>query len=243
MWSDRELRLLDENKVLGRNWASQWQYALAHKDYLEMCKRIVSTGGPILEVAAGPGGGNLSPIKHLDPTVQVIVNDVESQILTRWEHYLREHHPSLTVSFAPFDVCSMPLANSSVACISSAGGLGTMLGSHEQALHECARVLRPGGIVACLEMSITEGCLDQLPRAFLDALVYHPWLFRDWNRLFQSANLTILSDISIEKRTLKPLQSALAGDAALFGASLEVEFRAIVAEKQLSGASRQAGQT
>ncbi len=231
LWSVQDLRRLDEQGILGQNWKAQWEYALSHPAYLELCKEIVATGGPVLEVAAGPGGGNLSPIKHLGPETPLILNDYEYRLLKRWSHYMRVEHPELPVTYAAFDICSMPLADGSMACVSSAGGISNVLGSHQEVIRECARVLRPGGILGAMELVLTERCLASLPAGLVKAMAYHPWLFGEWVPLFQDAGMTIVSDIAVEQRFMDPRTSALALDASSFGATLEVEYRCILAKK------------
>jgi len=201
---------------------------------MELCKRIVATGGPVLELAAGPGGGNFSPLKHIEPDVPIILNDLEPRILSRWHRYMRQYHPHLPVTYIAFDACSMPLSANSLACVSSAGGISSILGSHQEVLKECARVLRPGGILAGVEMVFTERCVHSLPGKLISAMVYHPWLFREWRPLFMAAGLSIESNIGIGGSLLDPKSSALALDAASFGVTLEVEYRAIVASKRVT---------
>lgn len=222
-WSAKNLRLLDSEAAIPRNWEEQWRYARTNPSYMGFCRQIVATGGPILEVAAGPGGGNVSPLLHIDPTLDIILNDIEPGITERWRGFLDNLLPEHRLSFGAFDICHIPLPDATLACVSSSGGFGTMLGSHEEALRECARVLRPGGLLFAHEMTFTEQCLDDMPAALRDALVPHPWLFRRWHDLLRSAGFEVVTLGGHDRRTLSPDDSPLARDAALFDYVIEME--------------------
>ena len=231
-WTDAKLRELDKTAAIAANWERQWAYAQDNPHYLRFCKKIASCGGAIIEVAAGPGGGNLSPLLHLNPQANLLVNDLEPGIVDRWQTFLSAELPEAQVEFGVFDVCDMSLPSDSYACISSSGGLSTMLGAHAVALRECARVLRPNGLVFAHEMALTAKCLKTMPQALRDEFVYHPWLFRDWIKLFVAAGFSILSEEAIGTRVLHRDEGPLAIDADRYNAEIEVEWAIIVAAKR-----------
>ncbi len=106
-----------------------------------------------------------------------------------------------------------------------------MLGSHQKALQECARVLRPDGALYAHELVLTENCLARMPNRLREALVYHPWLFRHWDNLLETAGLRLCSLGATGRRVLLPGESPLAADAAMFSAEIEVERILVVAHK------------
>lgn len=231
-WSDAGLRELDQTDAIAANWERQWAYAQGNPQYMQFCGEIASCTGAIIEVAAGPGGGNLSPILHLNPQANLLVNDLEPGIVERWQKFLSAALAEAQVEFCVFDVCDMPLPSSSYACISSSGGLSTMLGAHSAALRECARVLRPKGLVFAHEMVLTEKCLKAMPQALKGEFVYHPWLFRDWGKLLLGAGFNIISEETVGTRVLHRDESPLAIDADGYNAKIEVEWVMVVAARR-----------
>ena len=231
-WSAKNLRLLDDTDTLAHNWQSQWRYAQDNQQYMAFCRSIAGAGVPILEVAAGPGGGNLSPLLHIDPGLAIVLNDIEPGIVGRWQSLLDSVLPGHRVSFVACDVCSIPLPDAAIACVSSSGGLGTMLGSHADALSECARVLKPGGGLYAHELALTEDCIDNMPESLRGSLVSQPWLFRHWDALLRGTDLCLESLTYHERRTLFPDESPLARDAALFNYTMEVERILLFARKR-----------
>ena len=230
-WSSKDLRRLDTDGVISANWKTQWEYARDNIAYMDFCIAIAGGEGPVLEVAAGPGGGNLSPLLHIAPDLELVLNDIEPGITGRWQVYIDKEIPGHRVRFAAFDICLMPFDDAAFGCVSSSGGFGTMLGSHGAALKECARVLYPRGLVYAHELALTESCITNMPEVLRNALVYHPWLFRHWDVLLAEAGLSLISIQSMGGRTLSPEESPLAADAAMFEAEIEVERVLMVARK------------
>ena len=228
-WSSKDLRRLDAEGAISHNWQAQWDYARANIAYMDFCTAIAESEGPVLEVAAGPGGGNLSPLLHIDPALDIVLNDIEPGITERWQLFLDETLPGHRVTFATFDICHMPFEDATFACVSSSGGFSTMLGAHSAALEECARVLKPGGLVYAHELTLTEACLSKMPEALRKALIYHPWLFRCWDSLLSDAGLSRIILNNVDRRKLSPGESPLATDAAMFDAEIEVERILLVA--------------
>jgi SAM-dependent methyltransferase len=89
-WSESRLARLREQDRIRRNWFNEWEHARSLPARTRICERALQTGGPILELAAGPGGGNLSPLLHMDPGVPLIVNDIEPALLHMWREFLEE---------------------------------------------------------------------------------------------------------------------------------------------------------
>ncbi len=130
---------------------------------MKLCEIALTAGGLVLEIAAGPDGGNLSPLLHMSPSLPIIVNDIEPRVLELWHDYLAEVLPQNKVWFAAFDAAFMPLRDNAVACASSCGGLGSIAGNRDSAICETFRVVRPGGYLIALEMAFTEETLRSLP--------------------------------------------------------------------------------
>ncbi|MGI6627831.1 MAG: hypothetical protein ACOX4K_05730 [Bacillota bacterium] len=80
-WPKLRLAELRERGWIRHNWSNEWEHARNTPARTRICEQALKTGGPILDIASGPGGGNLSPLLHMDPGVPLIINDIEPEIL------------------------------------------------------------------------------------------------------------------------------------------------------------------
>lgn len=227
LWLSQDLRMLDDEDWIARNWQLEWEHTVRHPARQRICEAAVGTGGPILEIAAGPGGGNLSPLLKLAPDTKIIVNDLELRIVERWHSFLGDRYPN--VAYAAFDASKITLQNDSMGCVSSRGGISNCRADSGVVLSECARVLRPGGLLVLYEMCLSPRTVASLPQALRDAWVVSPWVYGEWAELLTRHGFALLLDDVAEITTVSPDQSALAYDAAQFGVELEIEFRAVIA--------------
>lgn len=224
-------RLIDENWI-PQNWISAWQGVQRSPEWMNLCRIALSTGGPILEVAGGPGGGNLSPMLHIDPTVPIIMNDIEPRILARWRDHLAEVLPNNNVCFAAFDAASSPLRDCSLPCVSSCGGLGNIEGDKDSAISEAFRIIEPGGYLVALEMAFTEETLRNLPRPLRTEWGHDPIIAADgWSSALKERGFEIIQDSVAGSRQLRTDESGMAMKASKYGVALWVEYHYIVAKK------------
>jgi len=228
LWSSRDLRMLDEEGWIGRNWHAEWEHTLANPLRKQLCQAAIKADGPIMELAAGAGGGNLSPLLHLAPQAKVIVNDLEGRIVERWQSFLGGKYPN--VVFAAFDACSIPFKDGSLGCVSSRGGISNCRGSSELVLGECARVLRPDGLLVIYELCLSPQTVAKLPQGLRTAWAFNPWLYGDWSSLLKASGFAVLDDKVAERKIVSPQESAIAYDASQFGIEIEIVFRGVIAE-------------
>ncbi len=230
-WPKRNLRELDATYAIEGNWQSEWQHMLAHPARAELCQTALASGGTVLELAAGPGGGNLSPLLHLNPDVRLVVNDLESRVLHRWQTFISGEMRVRNTLFVAFDAVDMPIRDASIACISSAGGLSNVRGDLGRLLRECARVLKPAGKVIAYELVISPETVRRLPEELQQLWSVNPWLVNRWEEQFATAGLRMVSRQVAETRRLDPVQHGLAIDASAYGVDVISEMHCIIAEK------------
>ncbi|MDR3708878.1 MAG: methyltransferase domain-containing protein [Capsulimonadaceae bacterium] len=197
-----------------------------------LCDELSAIDGPILEIAAGPGGGNLSPILHRFPNASIVVNDILTPFLEIWQDQLVSMGVGPRVSFAAFDARLSPLSENSLSAISSNGGFSNIVGDKSQAVREAVRVLKLGG-----RLCISEGLLD------IDELIRLPVELRDdyqlemclaktgWGSLFEEAGLRIIWHDTTQGRALTPENDGVAVEAAKHGVTLHMRFEYVIAEK------------
>lgn len=231
-WPDALIkRLIDENWI-PKNWNFAWQDAQNSPEWLKLCETASRTGGPILEIAAGPGGGNLSPLLHINPRLPIIVNDIEPRILALWRDYLTQVLPGSNVYFAAFDAASLPLRSDSIPCASSCGGLGSIEGDKDSAIRETFRVLQPGGYLVAFEVAFTEETLRGLPEPLKMELQEDPVVAAGgWSNALSGKGFEIVQDSVNGFRQLRPDESGRAMRASKYGITLWVEYHHIVAKK------------
>lgn len=229
-WHPLELERMDREGWIERNWDGEWNHAQLHPTRRALVDRLLSTGGPILELAAGAGGGNLAPMLRANESVRVIVNDLDRRVLDRWNAFVKEQGLLPRVAFLACDASLLPLSNGSVTAVSSRGGISNAMGRHRDILMECARVLKPQGIVGTYELSLSERTLHNLPVALRESWVYNAFLYRDWSALAAGTGLTVAS-VTVGETIIMDRTSALGMDAAAYDLVLEAEMVAVVMAK------------
>jgi SAM-dependent methyltransferase len=154
-WSTNDLKRLWESGGIARCWNMGIQNGTRNRHRRLFCEALASTSGVILEIGAGPGGGNLAPVLSLNPEARVIVNDLSPQILDLWRRFLAKKRPNSDLCFAAFDARQQVIRSFSLSAVSSCGGIGGIVYTCSQsnaawvarkALLAAARALRPGGV-------------------------------------------------------------------------------------------------
>ncbi len=230
-WPKANLRALDAGNWIMGNWEGEWEQTKNSRARLRLCELALRQGGPILELAAGAGGGNLAPLLHLSPQARLLVNDLEIRLLTRWASFLADRGCGRNTVFAAFDACDMPLRGGSLGCISAVGGLSSLLGSGRAALCECSRILWPGGKLLVGEMALSSDSLASLPDELRRNWAGLPWLLGEGECTLTAAGFTIEHHWVEGGRRLQRQGDGLAEEAEQFGLELVVEYHYWVASR------------
>ncbi len=136
------------NRVLTLGAYGLWQRAL-------MRRADLRPGLSVLDVATGTGDLAVLAARRVGPKGQVVGVDLSPRMLALGERKLERIRPPLPVRLEVGNALALPFADDSFDRAVVGFGLRNMQ-NLVQALSEMRRVVRPGGLVLCLEMSHPE---------------------------------------------------------------------------------------
>ncbi len=160
-------RAMVEEGWVSRNWREANDKEGAPE--CDVGKRIAETGGLILEIGAGPGGGFAPYILRANPDASIIISDMSPTVVREWKKFLDKEVDSPNLSFAAFDFCRIPFRDECIDVVSDHAGIGNTvspegeIGDKGAALKEAYRVLKPGGTLVTTVGFITKETLAGLP--------------------------------------------------------------------------------
>ena len=175
--------------MIAERWiARNWREANAKEGAVELdvgC-RIAETGGLILEIGAGPGGGFVPYILRADPDASIIISDMSPTVVREWKKLLDKEMDSPNLGYAAFDFCRIPFRDGCIDVVSDHAGIGNVvtaageLGDKGAALKEAYRVLNPGGVLVTTVGFVTKETLASLPGHAQEVLLEkRPDIFED----------------------------------------------------------------
>jgi len=174
-WDPDTVERFREEGLIERNWRNGVANA-SQPPWASFCDAMASGDGPILEIAAGPGGGNMPGILHRNADAMLLVNDSSPGVLSLWRQFLAERGLGANTCLAAFDATEMPVRNDVVAAISNVAGFGNIdrEGGTEMAVQEACRALRPGGRVYSFELMVHPEDLCNMPLELRRRLSHAP---------------------------------------------------------------------
>jgi len=137
-----------------RLWDDLWEIS----EIRRACKDVACFDGPLLEVAAGPGGGFVPGLLRAKPDLIILMSDIDIRVLEDWRCFSSKSKTSandkigrISLSFSSFDAQKMPLRDDSFSAVTSLGGFNNIDSNQVRAAKEAFRVLRSGGLLYVLE--------------------------------------------------------------------------------------------
>ena len=215
---------------LGWSWKNGISRGQGHPVIREWCDVLAAVDGVVLEVAAGPDGGNLAPVLDRNPAARLLVNDVWEGLLALWSEFLAERQfPN--VCLAAFDARDMPIRDARVAAVSSQLGFGSIEGAR-CAMGDAYRVLVPGGLLLSMNFLLDPADWARMPQELAQE-----WEKRLPGLVLGEANLLRETGFAIEScevmggRALDPDEGGLPKEAAGHGIQLHVCYEYVRARK------------
>jgi ubiquinone/menaquinone biosynthesis C-methylase UbiE/uncharacterized protein YbaR (Trm112 family) len=231
-WSEKDIDEIRKGDWIRRNWESQIERMQTNLKHKEFCKNIAEYNGLILDVASGPGGGNMPGIVYINSEAKVLMSDLSAKVLHEWQLYLKTHDLGVNVSFAAFDATNMPIHSNSFDIVTSYGGFSNIPNT-DKALVETYRILKKRGLLYVCEGKITQESFSKLPKN-----VQIKWrekishLKTNYEELIKKAGFSITSYFENAEKALSPDEADLPAMAAKYGVILYYVNCYICAEKK-----------
>ncbi|MGE5561141.1 MAG: class I SAM-dependent methyltransferase [Chloroflexota bacterium] len=242
IWPDDALDSFGGWAGVERLLAANWNKGIP-AEWFTAATREALTGelGLIVELAAGPGGGNLPWLLRLSPQARVLVNDIERRIVAGWQRFLAGG-AGPNASFAVFDGLLPPLRDGAVDWVSTAAGFSEMSGGdddpsavsakREQAVRQAFRILRPGGRLVAVETILGLPGGQQMPVPAVTAPLGQVLLGqRPWDETLTRAGFIVDRCELVFSRLLGADESDLQAEADRYSMQLETRMYAIEARK------------
>jgi len=222
-WGEEGLKMLREGKWIERNWRNAGEQMIKEKSKLtEFAERMAKSGGLILDVASGPGGGFVPRILHINAEATILIDDIGFCVLQEWQRFLRDKGIP-NVSFALFDATKMPLKSNSIDIVSDLGGFDNIQGSME-GIKEAYRVLKPGGTLFSVNGMTERKDFLKLPSEVRTKWYNtNPPFFDGFLEVFKRVGFKVICKPLLKERELSPSEGDLPGEADKYGVRLHVK--------------------
>lgn len=172
--------------------------------------QLAQTQGVILEVACGPGFGNILYTLKLNPSAKIIANDLGAIVLHSWRRVLQSLGMTSSIEFAHFDMKSIPFRDGCVDAISSSGGFANIM-NRRRSIEESFRILRPKGKMYVSDIDIDIDTFNRLPQDEITAWKSKdPEIGIDLIQMIEESGFKISVESGPNKRPLDPNESTIA---------------------------------
>ncbi|MBR0143054.1 MAG: class I SAM-dependent methyltransferase [Clostridia bacterium] len=199
---------------------------------------IARKGGPVIDLASGPGLGFLPAILRPAPEVPCLALDASPAVLLAWSRWFRKNGVKNAPDLAAASLFRLPFRDSSVGAYTSFIGISSTRSGEEgyaAALAEIRRTLRADGAVYAVENEFED--LPGILRLFEKA-GKEPWdVFREedrgpWRKRFEEAGFRTESESCFLRRRLTGRDNELGRIAGEYGADVFLRFSAFVLRKR-----------
>ena len=192
-------------------------------------KQMTDSQGIILEIAAGPSGGNAPSVLMHNLDASILLNDISYLMLEQWKDLLqREGYRN--ISFAAFDIRSMPLESGSFDIVSDYFGINNIVSDVPKAVSEVDRILRKGGCLYSVAINLCKKDVEKLPTWLRDEI--NEQYLCDYEQLFTKTGLKMIDKEYLCTRRLYPDESGIASVAQDHYVILRAELYTYVFVKQ-----------
>lgn len=230
-WSESDVARLRERQVIPRAWDKAADRGRIPK-LDEFCDELAAQPGAILEIAAGPGGGNMPGILQRNSQAKILANDASPDVLRLWQAFLRPRGVGANCCFAVFDARCMPLRDRSIAAVSSVSGFGNVEG-WRTAVWEAHRVLIDGGFLYSCDLVIDADDFDRFPAELKMRWSgeEHETLTRGLTPALVQCGFQIVESLTEFHRKGDPAEDGVAERALEYGATFRWNREIIKAQK------------
>lgn len=204
-----------------RNWLGAEKIFNSDEKVRYFTNKITDIGGKILEIASGPGGGNVPCILQSNPESIIMMNDICFTLLENWNDFLEEKKLLNNISLAAFDARRMPIKNETFDVVSNNGGISN-IGGQREALSEVYRVLKRGGYFFSCDGELVQEDLKKLPIDFINKWKNNGAdnMETSMENLYLEAGFRVIEKEIMLERTLDPNEGTLPKEASEYGVSL-----------------------
>ena len=221
-WTQNDIEMIRKDDWIRRNWESQVAEAQGASQRVAFFKFMAERDGIILDVASGPGGGNMPGTIYYNSEAKVLMTDLGARVLHEWRSYLNDRSLGGNVCFAALDATNMPIRSDSFDIVTSRGGFSNIPTPYT-ALKEANRVLKRAGALLICEGTITETSLSQLPEKVQnDWKKVFPQLGLSFEKLVADSGFSIESCVPCQERALVPDEAELPKVATEYGVTLRI---------------------
>ena len=229
-WSAESIQRLKESQQITHSWDNSIRHAEQMPLIGAFCEELSTVEGVILEVAAGPGGGNTPAVLVRNPEAQIILNDISHDVLQLWWEFLTEKGDGQNVYPVAFDAREPLLREEGIAMVSNKAGFGNVIDG-DRALQEVYRSLMPGGCLFSFELIVNAEKWVKIPEEPRVEWEKNSPLLLGCMSSIRKAGFTIERHEITPGRPFVPEEDGIAQFAEKHGVILHARFEYIKARK------------